>query len=65
MIVKQAPNEDAGFFDVYLDSWDELIEVVKADAWVDSMEISGRYELDQSQTQARLICQAIIDLNFA
>jgi len=65
MIVKQAPNEDAGFFDIYLDSWDDLLEVVKADAWVDAMEISGRYELDQSQTQARLICQAIIDLNFA
>jgi len=65
MIVKQTPNENASFFDVYLDSWDELLEVVKADAWVDAMEISGRYELDQSQTQARLICQAIIDLNFA
>ena len=65
MIVKQTPNADAGFCDVYLDSWDALLEVVKADAWVSDMEISGRYELEQSQTQARLVCQAIIDLTFA
>ena len=65
MIVKQEPNANAGFFDVYLDSWDELLGVVKADSWIDAIEISGRYELDQSQTQARLICQAIIDLNFS
>ena len=65
MIVKQEPNAAAGFFDIYLDSFDELMEVVKADAWVDTIEISGRYELDQSQTQARLICQAIINLNFS
>ena len=65
MIVKQTPNADASFCDVYLDSWDALLEVVKADAWVSDMEISGRYELEQSQTQARLVCQAIINLDFA
>ena len=64
MLVKQKPNSDQHWFDVYLDSWDSILDLLEADTGVDRLEITGRYELDQSQTQARLICQTIIRLNY-
>ena len=64
MLVAQPPNADAKFFDEYLDAWDDVLGVAAADARVSEMAIESRYELEQSQTQKRLVTRAVLTLPF-
>lgn len=63
MLVKQPPNMDADWFDLYLQSWDAVIAAIETVDQVTAIETEQRYSLDASQNQARVISQAMIQLN--